>query len=70
MEMKQFIVRKVVGNEYTTLGVYQQKETAMQEGKRLFAESTEKCRVTCIRAEIDEEGNIDKSRYELFNMWW
>ena len=30
--MKQFILQKVVGNEYTTIGVYQQKETAVQEG--------------------------------------
>lgn len=68
--MKQFILQKVVGNEYTTIGVYQQKETAVQEGERLFTESKEKCRVTCIRAEIDKEGYIDKSHYELFQMWW
>lgn len=68
--MKRFILQKKIRNKCTTLGVYTQKEVAMQEGKRLFSESLERCSVTCIRAEIDEKGNIDQSHYELFEMWW
>lgn len=67
--MKKFVVQKRIGDRYTTLGFYQDKEMALREGKRFFQEAAEKCSVVCIRAEVDEDGNVDRSKYQLYDAW-
>ena len=68
--MKRFVIWKFAGNERTTLAMFDDKETALREGKKIYDSITEKCVVSCIRTEVDEQGSIDEHHYLVYDAWF
>ena len=68
--MMKFVIHKTTDKGITILGIYDDKETAMQAGQKFYDATTERCHVVLTRANVDDEGNVDRSRYQFYHMWY
>ena len=67
--MQKYVIQRIEGNDTTNLAMFDDKETALREGKRIFDSIREKCTVVCVKAAVDEQGRVQGSRVWLYKVW-
>ena len=68
--MKKFLIMRVCKNDHHILASFDDKETALKEGQKIYDSIPEKCTVTCIQAEVDQLGNILGNRVLFYKAWF
>ena len=67
--MQKFVIQRIEGNDTTNLAMFDDKETALREGEMIFDSIREKCTIVCVKAEVDEQGQVLGSRVWLYKVW-
>lgn len=66
----EFILRAIHSDGKTEiLGRFQDKETALEEGKKQFANAKKGTTISCIKGVTDDDGKIE-GKYLLYNTWF
>ena len=65
-----FAVLRVKGDNREMLGKYDDLDTAKAEAKRIFDATKERCTISVIEAEFDENDEIVGGKYKLYKTFW
>lgn len=65
----EYLLRAIYPDKTTEIiGKYKDKETALEEGKRLFENAEKGTTISCIKGVIGDDGKIE-GRYLLYDSW-
>ena len=65
-----FAVLRVKGDNREMLGKYDDLDTAKAEAKRIFGATKERCTISVIEAEFDENDRIMYGKYKLYDSYF
>ena len=68
--MKKFVILKVYRDNHEVLAMFDDKETALKEGQKIYDSISEKCTVSCVQADVDSQGNILGNRVLVYKSWF
>lgn len=67
--MRRFIIRRLEDKGSTVLAMFNDRKTALEEGRKIYDGISGKCMLDCIEADVDHQGNVNTGRYLLFQVW-
>ena len=65
-----FAVTKVIKDDRTILGFYEELDAARAEAKRINGLEKERCTICVIEADFDENGRIKGGKYKLYDAFY